>query len=274
MPGGAFTAVFGKPEGLQAALSGDGVSALTITGEGQFRARLTRVMLPEIALLAAEEELPRSAFVVVPDDTIMIALPIDHGPWPIWAGIEMDASQILTLGPGERLYMRTRGFCRWGTIRLAASQLSIYYHAIIGEQIAFPPLAYWRPPRAALRRLLHLHRAAVHAAEVRSRALVDVAAAHGLEQQVIHALIECLAKMPDQETPADCRHRDVLARFEAVLSTEKLPRISEICTTLGVSAATLRACCHKHLGMNPGRYLHLRGQREKNRGEGQLAHFL
>src|SRR4051812_49666095 len=110
MPGGAFTAVFGKPEGLQAALSGDGVSALTITGEGQFRARLTRVMLPEIALLAAEEELPRSAFVVVPDDTIMIALPIDHGPWPIWAGIEMDASQILTLGPGERLHMRTRGF--------------------------------------------------------------------------------------------------------------------------------------------------------------------
>lgn len=55
MPGGAFTAVFGKPEGLQTALSGDGVSALTITGEDQFRARLTRVILPEIVLLAAEE---------------------------------------------------------------------------------------------------------------------------------------------------------------------------------------------------------------------------
>ena len=96
MPRGAFTAVFGKPEGLQAALSADGVSALTITGEGQFRARLTAVMLPEIALLAAEEELPRSAFVVVPEDTIIAALPVGHGPWPIWAGIEMHASQILT----------------------------------------------------------------------------------------------------------------------------------------------------------------------------------
>src|SRR3954451_4041604 len=264
MPGGAFTAVFGKPEGLQAALSGDGLSALTITGEGQFRARLTRVMLPEIVLLAAEEELPRSAFVVVPDDTIMIALPIDHGPWPIWAGIEMDARQILTLVPGERLHMQTRGFCRWGTIRLAASQLSIYYHAIIGEQIALPPLARWRPPRAALRHLLYLHRAAVHAAEARSRALVEVAAAHGLEQQVIHALIECLVGVPDQEAPADRRYRDVLARFEAALSTEELPHISQICTTLGVSAETLRACCHKHLGMNPGRYLHLSRQRQKN----------
>ena len=274
MPGGAFTAVFGKPEGLQTALSGDGVSALTITGEDQFRARLTRVILPEIVLLAAEEELPRSAFVVVPGDTIMVALPIDHGPWPIWAGIEMDASQILTLAPGERLYMRTHGFCRWGTIRLAANPLSIYYHAITGEHLTLPPLARWRPPRAALRRLLYLHRAAVHAAEACSRALVDVAAAHGLEQQVIHALIECLADVPDQETMADCRYRDVLARFEAVLSTEKLPRISEICTILGVSAATLRACCHKHLGMNPGRYLRHRGQREKNRAEGQLAHFL
>src|SRR3954470_15621865 len=109
MPGGAFTAVFGKPEGLQAALSGDGMSALTITGEGRFRARLTRVVLPGIALLAAEEELPRSAFVVVPDDTIVIALPIGHGPWPVWAGIEMDASQIITLGPGEGLHVRTSG---------------------------------------------------------------------------------------------------------------------------------------------------------------------
>src|SRR3954468_23252414 len=106
MPRGAFTAVFGKPEGLQAALNGEGVSALTITGDGQFRARLTQVILSEIALLAAEEELPRSAFVVIPDDTIVAAWPIDQGPWPIWAGIEIDASQILTLGPGERLHMR------------------------------------------------------------------------------------------------------------------------------------------------------------------------
>src|SRR3954464_6978768 len=117
MPGGAFTAVFGKPEGLQAALSGDGVSALTITGEGRFRARLTQVALPGIALLAAEEELPRSAFVVVPNNTFMVALPIGRGPWPVWAGIEMEASQIITLGPGERLYTRTHGFCCWGTIR-------------------------------------------------------------------------------------------------------------------------------------------------------------
>src|SRR3954447_23551215 len=96
MPRGAFTAVFGKPEGLQAALSGDGVSALTITCEGRFRARLTQVLLSGIALLAAEEELPRSAFVVVPADAFTVALPIGRGPWPVWAGIEMDASQIIT----------------------------------------------------------------------------------------------------------------------------------------------------------------------------------
>src|SRR4051794_15451830 len=160
---GAFTAGFCKTGGVRAALNEDGLSALTIIGEGQFRARLTRVILPEIALLAAEEEIPRSAFVVVPDDTIMVALPIDRGPWSVWAGIEMDASQILTLAPGQHLYMRTRGFCRWGTIRLTANQLSIFYHALIGEHIALPPLAGWKPPRAALGRLLHLHRAAVHA---------------------------------------------------------------------------------------------------------------
>ena len=257
---GAFTAVFGEPEALQAALSEDGVSTLTITGEGRFRARLTQVALPAAALLAVEEELPRSAFVVVPDDTIIVALPIGRGPWPMWAGIEMDASQILTLGPGEGLYVRMRGFCRWGTIRLAAKQFLTYSCAINGEHTAFPGFARWRPPRAALRHLLSLHRAAIRAAEIRSRALVDVAAAHGLEQQVIHGLIECLNGVPDQETAAGRRYRDILARFEAVLSTERPPRVSEICVTLGVSAATLRACCQKHLGMNPDRYRCLRSR--------------
>jgi hypothetical protein len=274
MPRDAFTAVFGKPEGLHTALSRDGVSALTITGEGRFRARLTQVALPGIALLAAEEELPRSAFVVVPDDTIMVALPIGRGPWPVWAGIEMDARQIITLGPGERLYVRTNGFCCWGTIRLGAKRLSMYSRAITGERITFPLFARWRPPRGALRHLLFLHRAAVHAAEIRSRALVDVTAAHGLEQQLIHTLIECLAGAPDQETLIDRRKRDMLARFEAVLSTEPSPRINDICVTLGVSAATLRACCHKHLGMNPSRYCRLRAQHKMNHTGSRPAHFL
>ena len=244
------------------------MSALTITGEGRFRARLTQVALPGIALLAVEEELPRSAFVVVPDDTIIVALPIGRGRGPIWAGIEMDTSQILTLGPGERLYVRTRGFCRWGTIRLAAKQFSTYSCVINGEHTAFPLTARWKPPRTALRHLLSLHRAAIRAAEIRSRALVDVAAVHGLEQQVIHALIECLNGVPDRETGVDRRHRDILARFEAVLSTERTPHVSEICVSLGVSAATLRACCHKHLGINPGRYSGLRArQKMKSRRE-------
>ena len=50
----------------------------------------------------------------------------------------------------------------------------------------------WRPPRAALRELRHLYQAAVRRDEARSDVLADLETAHGLEQQLTHALVECL----------------------------------------------------------------------------------
>jgi AraC-like DNA-binding protein len=104
--------------------------------------------------------------------------------------------------------------------------------------------------------LRHFHRAAIRAAEMRSRALADNEAAHGLGEQLIHALVECLStRSVDRETEAACRHRDILARFEDLAHDHLLLDIAEICVALGISGRTLRRCCEEQLGMGPAEYV-------------------
>jgi AraC-like DNA-binding protein len=92
-------------------------------------------------------------------------------------------------------------------------------------------------------------------AEGRAGTLTDTQTAHGLEQQLLHALIECLATgLTDHETLAARRHRGILARFEDLLVAEPSLRMAEICAELGASARLLRKCCNEQLGMSPSTY--------------------
>jgi AraC-like DNA-binding protein len=96
--------------------------------------------------------------------------------------------------------------------------------------------------------------------------LADRETAHGLEQQVIHALVESLSPGPVyEETEAACRHRGILARFEDLLGTEPPPSITEIGISLDVSPRMLRECCKKSLGMDPSRYRHLHAMQRTHR---------
>jgi hypothetical protein len=183
MPG-SVTSVFGEPDDFQAALRENGVLGLLITGRGHFRARLTQITLHRLRLLAAEEHLPRIAFVAVPADAFLVLMAISGGSSPIWGGIGMRAGEIITVGPDQRVHARTDGPCRWGTIRLPARELARYGQALSGAGFAVPQcVARWQPPREARRELRELHQAAIRAAEIRSGMPTDVEAAHGLEQQ-------------------------------------------------------------------------------------------
>ena len=259
MPG-SVSSVFGEPEDFAAALRADGVLSVLVTGHGPFRSRLTQVTLHGLCLSAGDEYLPRIAFIATPADTVLVSLPIGSGPWPVWGGMEMQARDVVTLGPGQRVYARTDGPSRWGVIRILAEDLAQYARAMGGAEFVVPPAARWRPPRAALRQLRHFHGAAVRRVEAHSEVLADAEAAHGLEQQIIEALVECLTAGPvEEETRTAARHRAILAQFEDLLQSEPLLGIADICAALGVSERTLRECCNKHLGMAPNRYRRLRG---------------
>jgi len=254
MPDSAAS-VFSNPERFLEALSKDGILSLVIIGRGRFRARLTQVVLNDVRLAAAEEELSRIAFVAVPANTVLVSLPIGDRPATIWSGMELRVGEIITIGPNQRIHARAAGSCAWGSIQLPADELAEYGCALTGVEFVVPPVARWRPPRAALRQLRHFHRAAIRAAETRSRALADNEAAYGLEHQLIHALVECLsARSVDEETEVAYRHRDILARFEDLAPDQPFLDIAEICSALGVSARELRLACAEQLGMTPVSY--------------------
>jgi AraC-like DNA-binding protein len=257
--------VFGEAEDFEAAVSAEGVAGLLVTGHGQFRARLTQVELNQLRLSAVEESQARIAFVTVPPGTILVSFPIEEGPSPVWGGAEVRMGEMITFGGGERLHARTLGPSRWGAIQAADQQLVRYGRALSGAAFVVPPAARWRPPPAAMRQLRHLHRAAIRMAEARAGALTDAQAAHGLEQQLIHALIECLSTGMTDNEPSAARHRGVLARFEDLLVAEPSLSMAEICAALGISRRMLRECCKKHLGMGPSGYRRVRRMQQVHR---------
>jgi AraC-like DNA-binding protein len=258
--------LFSDLDEYQAALRADGLLNLLVTGSGQFRARLTQVTLHRLRLSAGDEYLPRIAFVAVPADMLFVTLPLGDRPAPIWEGVEMRLGEMITLGPGQRLHVRSDGPCQWGAIQLPVEDFVQYGGALRGAIPTVPAVARWRPPRAPLRQLRHLHQAAVRTAGARSGVLADIEAAHGLEQQVIHALVESLSARPVyEETEADRLHSGILARFEGLLEAEPPPSVTAISAVLGVSQRMLRECCKKNLSMDPSRYRRLRGMQRAHR---------
>jgi AraC-like DNA-binding protein len=264
MPG-SRASVFGEAEEFQAALSVDGFAGVLFTGRGQFQARLTQVVLKRWRLAAAEEAQSRIAFIAVPADIVMVAFPIDGGPSPIWGGVEIRSGEIVSFGPGERLHARTVGGCHWGAIQVPERQLADHGRVLSGSWFVVPPAARWRPPRATTRQLRDLHRAAIRLAEARAGAITDLQAAHGLEQQLLHVLIECLSEGAEEETATGRHHRDILARFEDLLAAQPFLPVPDICAALGVSERMLRMCCQEHLGMGPSGYRRLRAMQQVHR---------
>jgi len=178
----------------------------------------------------------------------------------------MQVHEIITLGPGQRVHVRTDGPCRWGTIRLPAQDLAGYGRALRGAGFVVPQfVARWQPPPAARRELRHLHQVAIRAAEAGSTAFTDGEAVHGLEQQLIEALVECLSAGPSEVKVSAHRHREILARFEGLLQMQPALRVAEICAALGVTDRTLRRCCEEHLGKSPSSYLRLHRMQQVQR---------
>ena len=193
MPG-SVTSAFSESEDFEAALRAEGCRGLLITGRGPFRARLTQITLLALRLSATKEQLSRIAFVSVPADTVLITFPLDGGSSLICGGIASRSGEMGTLSPGEQAHIRTDGPFQGGAIWLPINELVRYCGALTGAPFAmWPAVTRLHPPVQAGRHLRGLHAAATRMASSRPQALVDCEAAHGLEQQLIHAIVECLA---------------------------------------------------------------------------------
>lgn len=264
---GSTISVVGEPDDFEAALQGAGAVRLLVTGRGQFRGRLTHIALHRLRLSAAEEHCARIAFVTVPAGMLLILLPMGGSTAPIWGGVRLRSGELLTVSPGQRAHTTTEGPVCFGSIWLPTEDLARYGHALSGVPFAVPPgICRWLPAPSAGTHLRRLHMAAIRHAATRPEALADAQAAHGLEQELLHALVGSLAAASvREETPAERRHRNVLARFEDLVEAGSRQRMTEICAALGVSDGLLRECCRTHLGMSPSGYRRRRAMQQVHR---------
>jgi AraC-like DNA-binding protein len=213
-------------------------------------------------MFRASEDLARIAYVSWLPTRSFVSFPVDSGAPLVWSGLELRRGDLVFHARGERSHQRTMGVSNWGLVSMPLQLLAAYGKILAGVEI-IPPAegCVLRPPPAAVRRLLRLHSKACNLAETRPEIVSHEEAARALEQELIHALVNCLAVDGERLSATPMRrHADIMVSFEGALPAlaGRQPRMPELCATIGVRERTLRVCCSEFLGMSPGRYIQLR----------------
>jgi AraC family ethanolamine operon transcriptional activator len=257
----SITAVLHQADDFQDALSGLGDIRVVVTGQGRLQVRITHITLQHLQLLTVRENLPRIAFIRIPDNTVLLSFPLGGQTAPVWAGFKIPAEELIVVCGGESLHTRTDGASHWCAIRLSLPEFMRLRRAVTGETSRLPgAICTWRPQRSARNTLFQLLTAASRAAQAQSVVLTMDQAVHGLEQQIIHCTLNCLTGAPAiVETPTAHRQRELASRFEALLQCHRQRKLPApyLAGTLGVSGRALRRCCELHLGMSPLSYIRL-----------------
>lgn len=249
------TQTFGDPDGYAAAF-GDTRIRLTIAGPGDFTARLTRLRLQHMELFRCRESLPRIAYFSLPQQQMVLSFPIGSRP-PVFGGCRLQNGDLVHHRIGERMHQRSTGACQWGMMSFTATQLAKCSEALIGQSIASPDASrILRPGRADALRFQHLFRQACRLAANTSNLIGRPEVARALEQEMLYAVIRCLAAEAEDTAKTRQRHAAVMVRFEEALTMHRDQKLNipNLCTEIGVAERTLRMCCDEIIGISPKRY--------------------
>ncbi len=253
---------FSDPDRYQAAISPAQVELL-VTTKGECRAALTGIKLRRLWLQRGRESLPRVANATVKADRLaLFFLASADQAATHHSGRVLAFGEIVASAAGSAQHLRTEGPCHWATLSMTRDDLTAAGHALVGRDLIEPSVTqYLRPSLPLVSRLLNLHQAAGQLARSAADILAQPEVTRALEHALVHAMIMCLTENTGVERSiATQRHSVIMARFEEFLAThDPVPLyVAEICTAIGVSERTLRACCQEQLGMGPIRYLWLR----------------
>jgi AraC-like DNA-binding protein len=240
---------------------GDARMILTITGSGDFSARLTQLTLEHLALYRCCESLPRIAHISLPPEQISLSFPIGTTSL-VSDGLILRSGAMVLHGSGESIYQRSDGTCHWGLIALSADHFDRCSKALTGRGITpAQETRIFHPARADVSRFQRIFREACHLAEARPKLVERSEIARALEQEMLHAIIHCLAAAETDDHPRTRRHHTVvMARFEEGLSKRNGQKLNmaTLCAEIGVPERSLRVCCAEFLGVSPARYSVLR----------------
>jgi AraC-like DNA-binding protein len=215
--------------------------------------------LQHLEVYRCREKLPRIAYISLPSERVTLSFPLGSAS-PISGGLALRNGDIVFHSRGERVHQRFNGACQWGLISLAAAQLASCGKALTGRPIAAPPASRpLRPARAETLRFMRLSREACRLAETGKKLIERPEVARALEQELLHAVVNCLDTDHETDDAAKTRHHHaaLMVRFEETLTRHIDQKLSmpTLCAELGVAERTLRMCCTEFLGVSPIRYL-------------------
>jgi len=251
--------VFSEASDFEQALQSAVDIHVIVTGGIGFSARLTQVELQRLRIWENHERAPRIGFLTIPPNVLLALFSIGDQPSPTWSGRSLPKGEILTCDAGHRLHMRTAGPSRWGVISLPAEEFRGYFNRLTGQALTMHSLAQPCCASAAGCKLVRrLYTTAVRAAGRRPQTIVDLEAAHGMEQQLIHALVTCLSA-GTTEGAIGHRCQDFVADLEDTLRNEtgRDADPTALPTELALSDEGLRRCCEQILGISPSDYVQL-----------------
>jgi AraC-like DNA-binding protein len=260
MPASAVR-TFTDPDDYTASIRGANTE-VTVTGRGEFTAKLIRIDLHRLWMHRFSDNLPRIAHTSHMKGRAFTLFRTQPGPSLLAGGLDMQPTNIVRHSDADAYHQRSSGSASFAAMSLPVEDMVSLGAAIAGLDLTLPKDALILTPAPhALAKLQRLHAAAGQLAEDAPEIIANPEAARGLEQALIEALVGCLDNreaLPNGS--AQGQHAIVMRRFRRVVeeNSEQPLYIPEICKAIRVSDRTLRMVCQEHLGMGPKRYLLLR----------------
>jgi hypothetical protein len=149
---------FCDPDGYEDGFGDAGIK-LTITGSGDFTARLIRLKLQDLEVRCCNESLPRIAYVSLPPGQMFVSFPVGTAAALISDGFALQNGDFVLHSRSGRTHQRSNGACQWGMISLSSERLAGSSRALTGQAIASPRAAkILRPLRADVSRFQYSSR--------------------------------------------------------------------------------------------------------------------
>lgn len=227
---------------------------------GVFKGRITRVDLHDLLMQRGDEATPRLWRAPPIAYRTIVSFLTDPSQSSIRSGVEVGAHSLAILSHREPYTQAMLGPPRWGALSLPVDRMTAVGAALAGQDLGeIVTQRIIRPAPAAMQRLQLLHARTASLAATAPRLLAHPATAHAIEQALIGALADCLARPAGAFTmpPGRQRRLAIVERFRAMDDTmpDQPLHLPEACLALGIAERTLRLCCEETLGMSPKQFL-------------------
>lgn len=234
-----------------------------VAARGTFEARLTSIKFDRLWTQHARLSLPAVTYSAVDKSRNIIFFQFVPAQAPILhSGFEVSPNEFMAYAPGSEHHYRTSTSYHCGAMSLSPQDLAKFSEALLGRELrATSVTRAMRPPAALMSRLLRLQKAAGELAATAPDMLENPEVAKALEQELIRAMVACLADPATEErNRSNGRRQSLMRRFEQLLDEKPHDPlyVAEVCAAIGVSERSLRLHCQEQLRMSPHQYLTLR----------------